>query len=259
MKGLLFIVSGSLLLYNYLKQKQQIAWFFYLNKKSYNNLHEYYSSNFDYYNLLVPKEKRKFIGRVVIFSKSKHLQIHDDLKELTNEIHYLVFGSLAQITFGFSNFQLERFTKIIIQPSSFYSRIADAEVKGLTIGTGYIFYSWTDFLHGYHVKSDRVNLALHELAHALYVEHFHEFENENWNNWLQIAEIEIKNLEYRKDVSFFREYGRLNIHEFWAINVECFFEDPIQFKEKYSNLYDQTSKLLNQDLANLFLRNSRVI
>jgi hypothetical protein len=222
-------------------------------------LYSYYSSNFDYFNLLTEPEKSKFLGRVYLFSRSKKIQVNTDLFEITEEIHYLVFGSLAQITFGFSNFYLEKFTKIIIQPSSFYSRIADAEVKGLTIGTGYIFYSWTDFLHGYEVKTDRVNLALHELAHALYIEHFHNEENENWFAWKEIATKEIEHLEYRKDANFFREYGRINIHEFWAINVECFFEDPVQFKNKYLKLYTQTAKLLNQDMAKLFERKPKTV
>ncbi|MFN5620319.1 MAG: zinc-dependent peptidase [Flavobacteriales bacterium] len=45
---------------------------------------------------------------------------------------------------------------------------------------------------------------------------------------------------------FFRQYGATNIHEFWAVAVETFFEQPDEFKTKYPALFHETCRMLNQ-------------
>ena len=49
--------------------------------------------------------------------------------------------------------------------------------------------------------------------------------------------------------SYFRAYASTNIHEFFAVAVEYFFEDPINFREQRGVLYQATCKVLMQDMA----------
>ncbi|MGZ5134018.1 MAG: zinc-dependent peptidase, partial [Flavitalea sp.] len=43
------------------------------------------------------------------------------------------------------------------------------------------------------------------------------------------------------------DYAGTNYHEFWAVSVEIFFENPIRFRHELPDLYAAISKLLKQD------------
>lgn len=212
-------------------------------------LHEFYSMTFHFYNLLTEKEKRKFLNRCYYITRGKKIKIGKEILHLKPDIERLMVAAIAQVTFGYRDYELDTFPEIIISRSSFYSRLVKAEVKGLTLGNGRIFYSWEDFLEGYLHQNDKVNLAIHELAHALYIEKFRGTEIEDWLAWQQHATIFLKNKDAHNRDEYFREYGLSNISEFWAVNVECFFEDPANFKARFPHLYQSTARLLKQDMA----------
>jgi Mlc titration factor MtfA (ptsG expression regulator) len=122
-------------------------------------------------------------------------------------------------------------------------------VKGLTVSTGYIYFSWHDFLNGYKNDSDKINLALHELAHALYIDRFHGNYSYEWEVWKMRAEGILEEEQNNTEKKFFRSYGKSNLNEFWAVTVEVFFEDPINFKKEYPGLYAAIANVLDQDMA----------
>jgi Mlc titration factor MtfA (ptsG expression regulator) len=43
------------------------------------------------------------------------------------------------------------------------------------------------------------------------------------------------------------EYAATNYHEFWAVSVEVFFENPVRFRHELTTLYEALAKTLNQD------------
>ena len=43
------------------------------------------------------------------------------------------------------------------------------------------------------------------------------------------------------------EYAGTNYHEFWAVAVEVFFENPVRFKHELPDLYKAMATVLNQD------------
>ena len=222
---------------------------FFVSKESKRILHDFYLRTFHFYQLLSEKEKRKFVTRCFYIEKTKKIKIGKDIYHQKNDIERLMVAAIAQVTFGFRDYELDTFPEIIISKSSFYSRLVKAEVKGLTLGNGRIFYSWEDFLAGYLNKEDKVNLAIHELAHALYVEKFRGTEIPEWLEWENHAKHLIKNKSNYQLDQYFRAYGLSNLSEFWAVNVECFFEDPVNFRTRYPQLYQYTSGLLQQDMA----------
>jgi Mlc titration factor MtfA (ptsG expression regulator) len=228
---------------------------FFVGKKERTALHRFYSERFSYYNLLNKDEKRKFLIRVMNIYQCNELRIEVGVKTTKTEVEFLICAAFTQITFGYNDFEIERFTKIVVYPKTFHSKLANHEVKGLTLGNGCIFYSWEDFLNGYRSGGDKINLALHELAHALYIDRFHETENEDFELRKVKAHAELMSLEDTNHPSFFRAYGLQNINEFWAINVECFFEDPINFKDQHPHLYNATSSVLQQDMV--YLKNRK--
>lgn len=249
--GLLLVVALIYLTFHFFlidAPKIRLAQFFtFHSTEEKEKLHQFYIEKFPYYKLLETKEKKKFLVRVINIRELNQLKISPELSHSKNEVELLICAAFTQITFGYFDYEISSFSKIVVNPSTFYSKLANNQVKGLTIGTGYIFYSWEDFLSGYEDEKDKINLALHELAHALYIDRFHNTENEYWQFWTSQAKKTLNNMEINEP-SIFRSYGKTNINEFWAVTVECFFEDPINLKKQYPNLYHATSLILKQDM-----------
>jgi len=47
------------------------------------------------------------------------------------------------------------------------------------------------------------------------------------------------------------EYAAINYHEFWAVAVETFFENPVRFKHELPDLYEAMVRLLISGPAEL--------
>jgi Mlc titration factor MtfA (ptsG expression regulator) len=249
-KVILFFGSGYLLVLGFVKNAHYLALVL-LSKTERIFLHNYYSRKFTFYNQLSAKNQLKFIYRVMIIRKTNRIKVDDEIKHVNHDIELMVSAAFAQITFGFTNYELRKFSKIIIYPDSFYSKLAGNHVNGLTVGNGYIYLSWNHFLKGYQSMDDKVNLALHELAHALYIDKFHYKKSIKWFEWQEQATKVYKLINANPGISFFRSYAKTNMAEFWAVSVECFFEDPVNFKRQFPELYDATVALLKQDLLAL--------
>ena len=122
-----------------------------------------------YFNQLNESNKQKFLKRVYNFRKSKSFHFHGlDPQE---EIMILLSAASIQISFGLKNYLLPFFKEIYILSDAYQA----LEAKELYIGhvspTG-IYISWKHFVQGFADYSDGVNVALHEMAHALYHENF---------------------------------------------------------------------------------------
>jgi Mlc titration factor MtfA (ptsG expression regulator) len=213
-------------------------------------LHDFFPQHFNFYTLLNSEEKEEFIARSILFRKNLEFYSQDDML-ISENIQILISAAFTQITFGYREGYLENFNKIFLHPSVFYSRWVQRDVKGLTFANGRIHFSWEDFVKGYMFNDDKLNLALHELAHALQIE---VFENESvdtpdYNVWLVIAEAELDSMRANPEQAYLRKYAATNLHEFFAVCIEYFFEDPRTFREKLGPLYKATSKVLNQDMA----------
>lgn len=220
----------------------------FLSQKQQEHMNDFYTKNFHYFNLLTPEEKKQFVVRTIYLHERNQYNISPRVRNINSEVELLICGAFTQITFGYSDFELEKFNKIIVHPKVFYSRYINNHVKGLTVGSGYIHYSWEDFIKGYQTESDKINLGLHELAHALYVDRFHQSDSYEWRLWKMKA-LSVMETEQKSQSSLFRVYGKTNLDEFWAVAVEYFFEDPITFKNKYPDFYSATAYILKQDMA----------
>jgi hypothetical protein len=51
-----------------------------------DSLHSFYKNNFDYYNLLTKREKRKFLIRIISLRASNEIKISDEIKNKDNEV-----------------------------------------------------------------------------------------------------------------------------------------------------------------------------
>ena len=224
------------------------------NKLSDNQL-SILKRDFSFYNKLNEKDQIVFQHRLAIFIKRKKFIGRDGL-EPNDEIKTLISATAVMLTFGFRDYLIELFDKIVVYPKAYYSQINETYHKGETnpkMGT--IVFSWEDFEHGYHIGDDNLNLGIHEFGHAI---HLNAFSNndisslifidgfKNLTNFLQHHKMVREDLIASK---YFREYAYTNHYEFFAVLLENFIETPEQFKSQFPRLYAYMKQMLNFNYA----------
>lgn len=211
------------------------------------------SVHFHYYRFLSVKGKEKFIRRVTWFRDNKQFYGKDGLV-VNEEMKIFIGACFTQLTFGLLHYQLNSYRKIFLYPDVFYSGLLKSDVKGLSFKHTAVHLSWKNFKEGYDNPDDKINLGLHELAHALkfdledeegFDNHFAYYVNE----WKTVSETEFREMENERP-SFLRAYGGANREEFFAVCVEHFFEAPAAFEKELPDIYNHLCFLLNQNPLN---------
>lgn len=191
------------------------------------------------------RRKEIFVWRTHVIMSKKHFHGAEGF-EVTPRHQVVISATLARLTFGLSrNFDLPKFELIEVYPREFYSKLLEQQVKGLTLGHGRLFLSWAHFEEGHEDPDDKVHVGLHEFAHAMMIEFDRFTFLPAWDKWQEVAHPIMRSITYTR-THFFRQYGATNIHEFWAVAVETFFEQPDEFKTKYPALFHETCRMLNQ-------------
>ena len=163
----------------------------------------------------------------------------------------LVSASSVQVTFGLKNYLLSRFENIYVLADAYNLENGDELYVGHVAPEG-IYLSWKHFLFGYMKQNDNVNVAVHEMAHALLYNNFFaqygmdahfrmNYEHFSTTTGPILAKV-ITNRH-----SYLRSYAFSNLHEFWAVSVEAFFDNPRGLKENMPDLYTSLCRVLNQD------------
>lgn len=213
-----------------------------------------------YYHFLSNGEKRRFIRRTWHFRNAKRFHFVDMEPQETAPV--LVSAAAVQLTFGLRKYRLLYFRDIYIMPDAYKYEGARELYIGHVV-PGSIHISWNHFLHGFADSSDNVNVAIHEMAHALAYDHFfdtteidHEFRSD-FSRLPSVFGPEIAGLVVKRQ-SYLRSYAFTNIQEFWAVSVEAFFENPSSLKDNMPGLYAVISEILNQDPQATFRGHSAV-
>ena len=207
---------------------------------------------FGYYHHLNDQDKSIFEKRVQKFINIKEFVPRGGIKHITVEMKVLIAASAIQLTFGYPSIYFMHFRKIILYKTDYYSNITQKYHQGEVNTRGFIILSWVNFVKGYNEAGSGRNLGLHELAHALKIENAirnneYNFIDENsLKSFYRLAKHEIEKIRLEGS-SFFRSYAGTNVHEFFAIVVENFFERPEQFYRYDQELYLVTTQLLKQD------------
>ncbi len=213
------------------------------------------NSYFEYYLRLNDGHKRLFERRLQYFIDTKKFISRSNKLPLTDEMIVLISACAIQLTFGFPGIYFSHFYRILIYPNDYYSRITQKYHQGEVNRAGIIVLSWNNFLQGYAQKGDGRNLGLHEMAHAMLLENritnkeFEFLSGEHLDHWYMLAKLEIKKI--KEGNSIFRTYGASNTHEFFAVAVEVYFEQPLKMYAERPELYSSLANLLNQDILEI--------
>ncbi|TMI82721.1 MAG: zinc-dependent peptidase [Bacteroidetes bacterium] len=206
-------------------------------------------SLFSYFNDLAPEGKRYFIQRVHHFKLSK--KFHFIGLEESEDIAVLVSASAIQVTYGLKNYSLSHFQNIYVLADA-YKMENDEELYVGHVAPEGIYLSWKHFKYGYTNRADNINVANHEMAHALLYNNFFaqygmdthfrmNYEQFSTTTGPILAQV-ITNRQ-----SYLRSYAFSNLHEFWAVSVEAFFDNPEGLKKNMPELYSALCRVLNQD------------
>jgi hypothetical protein len=207
-----------------------------------------------YYDKLTPEERKRFEWRVYYFLDTTRIEFrHFRSGQLFNynAIRYLIASVATQMTLFLTEDCFDAFNRIIIYPDTYYSPVTKKFHKGETNpAAGYIILSWNSFYAGFIESSDGVNLLMHELAHALWLENklfdYELFDETDLERYRLVARKIMEEMHSNEN-HFFRKYASINEDEFFAVSVENFFERPVPFKKTLPELYSALTFLLKHD------------
>lgn len=205
---------------------------------------------FQFYLGLSEKEKAYFHHRIASFiEKYKFIPREDFI--ITNEAQTLIAATYVMLTFGMRRYLVDAFDKIIIYPEHYLSTQSEEYYKGeFNPKMKAVVFSWKDFIHGYEISNDNLNLGIHEFSHVV---HFHSMKNNDASSltfkkyYTQLSK-EVNhppNKQMLIDSDYFRIYAYTNQYEFVSVIIEHYFETPLEFKSKFPQLYQNVSRMLN--------------
>lgn len=211
---------------------------------------------FLFYSNLNKKQQSIFRHRVATFIKTKRFVFREGL-QASDKIVVLISATAVMLTFGFRAYCIPLINTILIYPKAFYSKINEELHKGeMNPMLGIVALSWEDFVKGFNIGNDNLNLSVHEFGHAI---HANSFKNndvsslifrdgfDDLKTYLRSNEIIRKRLI---ESHYFRAYAYTNEFEFMAVIIECFIETPLEFASKFPKLYNYTKQMLNFNFAN---------
>jgi Mlc titration factor MtfA (ptsG expression regulator) len=223
-----------------------------ISDEIYNRYSTIIGSLFTYFNDLPEELKLRFVKRTYQFKASK--KFHYVGLENKEDIAILVSASAIQVTFGLKNYMMSYFKDIYILADA-YQMDSEEELYIGHVAPDGIYLSFKHFLYGYsHTKkNDNVNVAVHEMSHALlYNNFFAQYGATDTHFRLNYEKFSSSTGPILAHVianrrSYLRSYAFSNLHEFWAVSVEAFFENPAGLKMNMPELYEALCRVLNQD------------
>ena len=206
---------------------------------------------FNLYKKLSITDKRLFEHRVATFISEKQFVGREGV-EVTEEMKVLISATAIMLTFGFRSYLIKILSTIIIYPDAFYSKTNKDLHKGeFNPHLGVMALSWKDFVKGYDIENDNLNLGIHEMAHAI---HLDVIKNRGinsiifHNSYQELAEYLDNNIEVKEKListEYFRAYAYTNQFEFVAVIIENFVETPDVFLQNFPLVYNKIKQMLN--------------
>jgi MtfA peptidase len=223
-------------------------------------LHEAYyrqliEQHIAYFHRVSEADQQRWLLRTYLFHRSK--RFHYIGIEQQEEMPALISAVAAQLTLGLEKYSLNFFKDIYVLEHDYHYGYYSLPFMGHVDGTG-IYLSWDNFLKGVHRADEDSNVGLHEMAHALaYVNFITKSDQDKhftteFHQFSKIARPIFQEMQ-RGRKTLLGSYAATNYHEFWAVSVETFFENPFRFKYELPDLYGAMSKLLKQDPYDLIV------
>jgi Mlc titration factor MtfA (ptsG expression regulator) len=243
--GVIILQGPIIKWYNYLYEKRQYKLF--LAQETF--YHSIVSQHLKYYNRLPVQEQHKFLFRSFLFRKAK--RFHYIEVEEGADMPILISAVAVQLTFGLDKYQLNYFKDIYVLKDDYHYGFYSRPFQGHVDHSG-IYLSWDNFIKGLRGLTPNCNVGLHEMGHALaYVNFITQTEEDKhfkkeFKNFSKVARPIFESMQHGAK-NLLGDYAGTNYHEFWAVSVEVFFENPIRMRHELPDLYNAMSGLLRQN------------
>ncbi|HLT52787.1 MAG TPA: zinc-dependent peptidase [Flavobacteriaceae bacterium] len=212
-------------------------------------------NQFPFYKKLDVKLQRYFEHRVASFIVDKDFVGRNSLI-ITDEMKVLISATAVMLTFGFRDFYISLIDKILIYPDAFFSKTNEEYHKGeFNPFLKTLVISWEDFKQGFEVYNDKINLGVHEFAHAIHLNSMKERDVSSTifsDSFKELTDLLSSNKILRDNLvasKYFRNYAYTNQYEFLAVIIETFIEAPQEFKSQFPEVYNKTKQMLNFNFA----------
>ena len=172
--------------------------------------------------------------------------------EVTQEMKLMIAASAVTLTFGFRNYRFKLLNKILIYPDLYVSTATKRKHKGeYNPRLKTLVFSWKDYLKGYEVNDDNINLGIHEFTHVIHINSYKakDVNSMIFRNEYQQLKRMIQGDQNIKDKlvssNYVRRYAFHNQYEFIAVLIENFIETPETFKVEFPEIYRRIKRMLN--------------
>ncbi len=231
--------------------------------------------NVPHYSLLFEEEKAKLRDSVQIFVAEKHWEGCRGL-QVTDEMRVTISGQACLLTLGMEKNYFPRVRTILIYPGGFRvprdRQITDMAIEGETmpvlgqaVHRGPVILSWEDIRNPGNESGVPLNLVIHEFAHQLDMQDGPADGTPSLSSrklqkkWRRVMKEEYDRLVQESEegrLTLLDAYGATSESEFFAVASECFFEQPVELKRQYPELYAVLRRYYRQDPAARWLQHS---
>lgn len=243
--GIIVLQGPVIRWYNFLYEKRQYKLF--LAQETF--YHSVVAQHLKYYNRLNVDDQHKFLFRTYLFKKAK--KFHYIEVEERAEMPVLISAVSVQLTFGLEKYLLNYFKDIYVLKDDYHYGFYSRPFQGHVDHSG-IYLSWDNFIKGLRGMTPNCNVGLHEMGHALaYVNFITQTEEDKhfkkeFKNFSRVARPIFESMQNGAK-NLLGDYAGTNYHEFWAVSVELFFENPVRMRHDMPELYAALCALLRQD------------
>ena len=205
---------------------------------------------FKFYQKLTDKQKSYYHHRVACFIDKYQFISREDII-IDKEIQTIIAATYIMLTFGMRRYLVNAFDKIVIYPEQYFSTQGQEYYKGeFNPRMKAVVFSWSDFMEGFEINTDNLNLGIHEFSHVI---HYHSMKNTDassltFKKYYTQLHKEVNHPPNREKLiasNYFRIYGYTNAYEFVSVIIEHYFETPSEFKSKFPQMFINVSRMLN--------------
>lgn len=219
---------------------------------SFTDIESILANRHPYYQSLHASLKPQFVTRLQGFLQDKSFFIYAPTPY--KEMPVLIAAAATQISFGLQDYFFEYYKNIVVHKETYLSTETYRPIEGHVQGNC-ITLAWKNLLIDNEYYTDGDNVALHEMAHALYIEAMlqESADGEKFEfHFTQFATYSNGILQQQHDANqLYSNYAFSNLQEFWAVSVELFFEKSQQLQILYPQVYSYLQQLLNQNPLNI--------
>ena len=224
------------------------------------------------YSRLPEADRRELEGLIQVFLAEKRFEGCGGL-EITDEVRVLIAAQACLLLLHRKTDCYPRLRSILVYPSSYIAKTWHSERDGTIIEGnqarggeswphGAVVLAWDRAISGAVELNKKNNLVLHEFAHQLDEEDgiadgapllggptFLQT-LQRYRTWAGVLNEEFQQLRLAAEdgrETVLDTYGAKNPAEFFAVATECFFEKPVELKERHPALYAELKEFYRQD------------